>query len=75
MKEEGAWIYQGTAPQYLDDVWIFSGRKPRLEFVYGNDSYGVKFEVTGPRIMTVAANSEAGLAAGERIRSDDESFL
>lgn len=59
VKEEGAWLFRGTQPKFVDEVWTFVGPAPELSFYYDGENYGSKFHTAEGGRLVVARDSDA----------------
>ena len=67
IKEQGAWIFKGSSglPEALDEIWMFVGERPTLDFQYEKESYGTKFGCEADGTMVLAADSGQAIKASQ----------
>ncbi len=63
--EQGEWIFVGgKAPEFLDDLWWFTGTSPSLGFYFEGECLGFKFrEGASSSEILLARDSSSALAA------------
>jgi hypothetical protein len=62
VREPGAWVFQGDrTPEFTEELWMFVGKNPRLEFVREGEVLGAKFNSAPSGPLTLAKDSENAL--------------
>ncbi len=69
IKEQGAWVFRGSAPRFDNDRWVFVGRRPMLAFYYEGESYGAKMAVDEQDNLLLANDSANAQSAYQQIQA------
>ncbi|MCM2279513.1 MAG: hypothetical protein NDJ89_15665 [Oligoflexia bacterium] len=59
IQEQGAWVFYGMMPKFVDNLWSFVGENPELAFYYDGQSYGAKLQARSLGTLTLARDSDA----------------